>query len=162
MWKRTCLAMAGLSLVLLALGRPSLLQADGGGSNRPFKGLAAGAITGITPSGAVVIQATGTATHLGDFTRTEYVFFGPGGAISGTVVFTAANGDRLWADFSGGFISPTTAEGTYTFTGGTGRFRDASGTADFEATTPDGAHVASHPDIMAVPAAERQAAHARF
>jgi hypothetical protein len=28
------------------------------------------------------------------------------------------------------FISPTTAVGTYQFTGGTGRFEDASGTAD--------------------------------
>ena len=141
MWKRTCLAMAGLSLVLLALGRPSPLQADEGGSNRPFKGLAAGAITGITPSGAVVIQSTGHATHLGNFTRTEYVFFGPGGAISGTLVFTAANGDQLAADVSGGFTSPTTLAGTYTFTGGTGRFSDATGTARFTATTPDGVHV---------------------
>jgi hypothetical protein len=28
------------------------------------------------------------------------------------------------------------------FTGGSGRFSDATGTADFEATTPDGLHVA--------------------
>jgi hypothetical protein len=112
------------------------------GIDRPFKGLAAGTVTGSLPSGAVVIESTGTATHLGDFTRTEYVFFGPVGAISGTVVFTAANGDQLWADFSGAFTSPTTAEGTYTFTGGTGRFSDATGTASFEATTLDGIHVA--------------------
>src|SRR5439155_26000507 len=101
-----------------------------------------GMITGFTPSGAAVIESTGKASHLGKFTRTESVVFGAGGAISGTLVFTAANGDQLSADFSGGFVSPTTAEGTYTFTGGTGRFSDATGTARFTATTPDGVHVA--------------------
>jgi ELWxxDGT repeat protein len=109
---------------------------------RPFKGVAEGTVTGIDPSGAIVIASTGYATHLGDFTRTEYVYFGPGGAISGTVVFTAANGDQLWADFSGEFTSPTTLKGTYTFTGGTGRFSDATGTASFEAISLDGIHVA--------------------
>jgi hypothetical protein len=110
--------------------------------SRPFKGVATGTVTGVDPSGAIVIAATGNATHLGDFTRTEYIFFGPGGTISGTVVFTAANGDQLWADFSGGFTSPTTLAGTYTFTGGTGRFKSATGTASFDATTLDGIHVA--------------------
>ena len=142
MWQRTSLAMAGFGLALLALGLACPLQADEGGSNLPFKGVAEGTVTGIAPSGAVVVESTGTATYLGDFTRTEYVFFGPDGEISGTVVFTAANGDQLEADFSGGFTSPTTAEGTYTFTGGTGRFSDATGTASFQAITPDGVHVA--------------------
>ena len=141
MCKRTCLALAGFVLALLAFGLPPHLPADEGGSNLPFKGVAEGTVTGVTPSGAVVVESMGNATHLGDFTRTEYVFFGPRGAISGTVVFTAANGDQLSADFSGAFTSPTTAEGTYTFTGGTGRFRDATGTASFTAITPDGIHL---------------------
>jgi ELWxxDGT repeat protein len=114
---------------------------DDAAGSRPFKGVAVGAVTGVLPSGAVVVQSAGNATLLGAFTRTEFVFFGPGGAISGTIIFTAANGDQLWASFSGGFTSPTTAAGTYTFTGGTGRFRDATGTASFEATTPDGIHL---------------------
>jgi hypothetical protein len=142
MWKRTSLTVTGFVLALVAFGLLSRLQADDGGSDRPINGLAEGAVTGIDPSGAVVIEYTGTATHLGDFTRTEYLFFGPGGAIFGTMVCTAANGDELWLEFSGGFTSPTTAEGTYTFKGGTGRFRNATGTASFEATTPDGIHVA--------------------
>jgi hypothetical protein len=141
MWKRTSLAVAALILTLPAFSLPPHVHADGGGSNRPFKGLAAGAVTGIAPSGAIVIEYTGNATHLGNFTRTEYLFLGPGGTVSGTMVLTAANGDELLVDFSGGFTSPTTVEGTYTFTGGTGRFRDATGTADFEAITPDGVHV---------------------
>jgi hypothetical protein len=141
MCKRTSLVMAGFSLALLALGLTSHLQADAGGSDRPFKGFAEGVVTGVLPSGAIVVESEGIATHLGDFTRTELVFFGPDGAIAGSVIFTAANGDQLWADFEGDFISPTTAEGTYTFTGGTGRFSDATGTASFEATTTDGLHL---------------------
>jgi hypothetical protein len=57
------------------------------------------------------------------------------------MVFTAANGDELSLDFDGHFISPTTAVGTYEFTGGTGRFSEASGTADFEAVLGDQGHV---------------------
>jgi hypothetical protein len=133
--------MVAITLTLAAFSLPNV-GADEGHDSRPFKGLAKGAVTEIAPSGgAIVIESLGFATHLGNFTRTEYVFFGPGGTISGEVVFTAANGDELWADFSGAFTSPTTLEGTYVFTGGTGRFIDATGTADFEATTPDGVHV---------------------
>ena len=47
--------------------------------------------------------------------------------------FSAASGDELFADFTGAFTSPTTAEGTYTFTGGTGRFLNATGSATFSA-----------------------------
>ncbi len=141
MCKRTSLTVASLGVALLAFGLPSALRADDGGTNLPFKGLADGAITGVAPSGAIVVESAGNATHLGSFTRTEYIVFGPGGAIGGTVVFTAADGDELWADISGGFTSPTTLEGTYTFAGGTGRFSDATGTAGFHATTPDGVHV---------------------
>ena len=141
MRKQNSLAMAGFGLAFLAFALPSQLQADAGGSNRPFKGHAAGMITGIAPSGALVVETTGKASHLGAFTRTENTFIGPAGAISGSLVFTAANGDQLRADFSGGFTSPTTAEGTYTFTGGTGRFSGATGTAKFQATTPDLVHL---------------------
>jgi hypothetical protein len=134
--------MAGFGLVLLVIGLPAHLHADQGGSDRPFDGQSAGVVTGIAPSGAIEVESTGNATHLGDFTKTESVLFGPGGTFSGTVVFTAANGDQLWADFSGSITSPTTLEGTYTFLGGTGRFSDATGTASFEASTPDGLHLA--------------------
>jgi hypothetical protein len=41
----------------------------------------------------------------------------------------------------GRFVSPTTAVGVYEFAGGTGRFRDASGTADFECALGDEGHV---------------------
>ncbi len=145
MGKRTAVATLGLALALLAFGLSSQLHAGPGGANRPFKGHAEGEVTGVSPEGALIVESTGTATHLGKFRRTEYVFV-DGLNISGLKVFTAANGDQLLATFAGEFTSPTTAEGTYTFVGGTGRFEDATGTAGFEvtaATTPDGViHVA--------------------
>jgi hypothetical protein len=108
---------------------------------RPFRGTATGQVTGIGGSGELIITYTGQATHLGNFTREERLFLNPDGTFTGTMVFTAANGDELWVEFAGAFVSPTTAEGSYTFVGGTGRFRDATGSADFQAVTPDGVHV---------------------
>src|SRR5262245_7845191 len=115
------------SFILLALAAawpPGPLRADG---DRPFRGSAAGIGTGVVPPNGLVIEYTGTATHLGRFTREERLFLNPDGSLTGTMVFTAANGDELWLDFEGALTSPTTAGGTYTFTGGTGRFQSASG-----------------------------------
>jgi hypothetical protein len=140
MRKRSHAGTLGLVLALVAFCLPSQLHAGPGGTNRPFKGHAEGEVTGVSPSGALIAESTGTATHLGKFTRTESVFV-DGFEISGMVAFTAANGDQLRACFMGEFTSPTTAAGTYTFIGGTGRFADASGTASFEVTvasTADG------------------------
>jgi hypothetical protein len=140
MRRRIPVAALGLALAVLSFGLPSRLHAGPGGASRPFKGHAGGEVTGVTPSGALIVESTGTATHLGKFTRTEYVSV-DGFAISGMIVFTAANGDRLRAGFTGGFTSPTSVEGTYIFIGGSGRFADAAGTAGFvatTATTPDG------------------------
>ncbi|HUR53332.1 MAG TPA: hypothetical protein VMZ71_04340 [Gemmataceae bacterium] len=137
MLRRSCVWL----VVLLALAGawPSgQLRADG---DRPFRGSAAGMVTGVAPPNELIIEYTGTATHLGRFTREEHLFLNADGSFTGTMVFTAANGDELWLDFEGAFSSATTAEGTYTFTGGTGRFSGATGGATFEAYTPDGIHV---------------------
>lgn len=110
--------------------------------SRPIRGNAEGVVTGVVLPNELIIQAAGNSSHLGKFTREEHLFLNPDGfSFQGTIVFTAANGDLLKASFQGAFTSPTTAQGSYTFTGGTGRFADAAGTANFEATTPDGAHV---------------------
>lgn len=133
------------SLVVLAalvtggLAVPSAVADD----DRPFRGTATGQVTGVGESGEVIISYTGTATHLGKFTREERLFLNPDGTFTGTMVFTAADGDHLWVEFAGAFVSPTTAVGEYTFVGGTGRFSWASGTAGFEAVTPDGVNVAA-------------------
>lgn len=141
MLHRSCGRPLALLALLAGAGLPGQLRADGDSQPRPFRGTAAGVVTGMVPPNGLVIESTGTATHLGRFTREERLFLNPDGSFSGTIVFTAANGDELWVEFEGAFTSPTTAVGTYTFTGGTGRFADATGEATFTAYTPDGVHV---------------------
>jgi hypothetical protein len=113
----------------------------------PFRASAAEMVTSAEPIGpglvGLTVAATGEGTYLGRFTGIETVVLDLAtGTFTGTRVFVAADGDRLYANVEGGFTSATTAEGTLTFTGGTGRFADATGEADFEAVTPDGIHLA--------------------
>jgi hypothetical protein len=107
----------------------------------PFKGSAEGAIISASPDPAgllVTVTADGAATYLGRFSREEVLLLNPGtGTVAGTIVFTAANGDELSGVVTGQFTSPTTVAGTYTFTGGTGRFENATGEADFSLATAD-------------------------
>ena len=108
----------------------------------PFKGSAKGAIVSALPDPAGVVLtvlANGNATHLGRFSREEILLFNPAtGTVAGSISFTAANGDRLSGVVAGGFTSPTTAVGTYTFTGGTGRFENVTGTVGFSVSAFDG------------------------
>jgi len=108
----------------------------------PFKGSAEGAIVSATPEPGGVrlrVLADGQATHLGKFSREEVLLLNPNtGTASGTIVFTAANGDQLHGTVAAQFTSPTTVVGTYTFTGGTGRFANATGDAGASLSTPDG------------------------
>lgn len=121
---------------------PARLCAGEGGPARPFRGTAVGGITGVVPPNEIVVESTGTATHLGRFTREEHLFLDPDGiSFTGTIVFTAASGDELWLTLDGQFTSPTTAIGSYEITGGTGRFRDAAGAASFVAVLGDGGRV---------------------
>jgi hypothetical protein len=122
------ITFCGLTLAaLLGLGFPTAA-----GDWLPFKGSATEAITGVSETGVITTDGVGVATHLGNFTRHAVVTL-DGGAATGTMVFTAANGDELWLDLAGGFTSPTTISGVYTIRGGTGRFTGASGAADFSA-----------------------------
>jgi hypothetical protein len=118
------------------------------GDGLPFKGVAAVAITGAVPVGDTVeltVSGTGQATHLGRFTRTENVTLYSDGSVDGTLTITAANTNTLVGHVEGGFTSlpntlPATAEGTCTFTGGSGRFAAASGGYTWSAISFDGAH----------------------
>jgi hypothetical protein len=128
--------------VAVCLGSAGSASAD---EEVPFKGLANAVVTGAAPvEGGIELtaDATGLATHLGLFTRQVTVVIDAFGGVTGTITFVAANGDELYADALGGFTSPTTAEGAYTFTGGTGRFANASGSAARLAVTSDGIHIA--------------------
>jgi hypothetical protein len=86
------------------------------------------------------IQYTCRLQHLGRTTaiNEQIVNLTAPGATTGTLsnrtVYTAANGDQLFADFSGVVefnfaANAVTFSGTETFSGGTGRFTDASGEA---------------------------------
>jgi hypothetical protein len=116
-------------------------RAESGETNRRFKGTAEGVVTEIVTPAHWIIDYTGNATHLGSFTRREDVTFNGDGTFGGTITFVAANGDELWVDLEGHFVSPNDAVATYTFVGGQGRFVDATGTAQALVTTPDFVHV---------------------
>jgi hypothetical protein len=104
----------------------------------PFKGRLEGAST-ITfdpppsPFFSVLLEGTGHATLLGRFTveAPHRVNSATGSAI-GSFTFTASNGDRLTADFTGA-STPTATPGVFAIvetaniTGGTGRFAGATG-----------------------------------
>jgi hypothetical protein len=108
-----------------------------------FRGHATGAITAASPVALGLLiqtEATGQATRIGEFSRTEVLLLDPAtSTIAGLVAFRAANGDTLTGVVTGSFVSATQATGHYRFTGGTGRFAGASGKASFTLETPDGA-----------------------
>ena len=138
--RRQTLRLLFMAAAILTLTLPT--HSAWAGDQVPFKGKAKGAVVNAVPEATGVVltvHAVGRATHLGSFFREELIHFNPvAGTLNGTVTFTAANGDQLFGIVAGGFVSPTTAAGTYTFTGGTGRFANATGDADFTLTTPDG------------------------
>jgi hypothetical protein len=111
----------------------------------PITGYVDEVLTSATPAPdglQLTAVGEGSATHLGRLTSNENAVVHPDGTSQAAGVWIAANGDQLfWSDI-GSFTSPTTAAGTITFAGGTGRFKNASGTAHFEAViAPDGVHV---------------------
>lgn len=90
-------------------------------------------------AGLAHFAGTGQVTHLGKAGQagslTLEVPVSPGVFPgSGSVTMTAANGDTLTFDFAG-CLDAATGEGigTFWFTGGTGRFADASGCGTFYA-----------------------------
>lgn len=120
------LALLVASLAVTATERP--FSANGRGIAVPiFDGN--GNLVGVEPTGS------GNATHLGLFTNTGKVKFTPDASDpnimhpTGEGVFTAANGDKLNFIVSGGALNLTTGMGTgdFEFTGGTGRFVNATG-----------------------------------
>ena len=81
----------------------------------------------------------GPVTHMGKTTQRGTLTLGAAVAPDvfpgyGSVTITAANGDQLTFDYEG-FLNAATGEGvgTFTFTGGTGRFADATGGGNFDA-----------------------------
>ena len=107
---------------------------------RPFALNGAGVATLIVneqglPTGAIA-TGSGTATHLGRWTVTGNPQYTPdsNGVLhsSGQATITAADGDKLFVQIDG-VLDPVTStdQGQFYFTGGTGRFENASGSANF-------------------------------
>jgi len=119
------LGVALAVLSLLAAGTPAHA------GERPFRADLSGGLYYDGYSGS--LGAIGfEATHLG-----KANFFGGVGSLDNSQIiyisgdFSAANGDRLFATSAVDFDMDTgIAIGTLTFTGGTGRFEDAAGSAD--------------------------------
>jgi hypothetical protein len=133
--------------VVLSVGAVVLTPAVGSAEERPFKAsLTGNAHLSPTDDPSVLRNdetGVGTATHLGLFTWTEIEFADfdeiPGGvAVVASFTMTAANGDRLYGTFtsSGYFADAETLviQGSYQLTGGTGRFADATGSGDIDAS----------------------------
>jgi hypothetical protein len=88
---------------------------------------------------------TGQATHLGHYTEAGSVSFSPTAdpsilRIDAVSIYTAANGDQLYANITGQLNGATGAiTATVTYVGGTGRFDDATGSANLVGQIlPDG------------------------
>ncbi len=143
--QRKTIGIIGLRLVMALTAIVALAPPALGGDWLPFRGHADEMITAAEEKDDglhVTATGTGQATYLGRFTREGHVIVHADGSAEGSVVFTAANGDQLFAKIKGEPIPGTTVPtvgGAYTFTGGTGRFSDASGGAYFVAVfAPDG------------------------
>jgi hypothetical protein len=106
-----------------------------GGEQLPFRGSLEGLETDVVAPPSLLADgtATGTGTHLGRYTAvfTATVTLATD-ASTGTISFTAANGDRLDAVFVG-HGTPTSEPNLHslvevaTINGGTGRFAGATG-----------------------------------
>jgi len=123
-----CLALTSLAVVLF-------VHPVTAGEQIPFNGTLAGNVT-HTPvdaeTNAVLVEAVGTAAHIGQFAMlSQHHLNTVTRTAAGTFVFTAANGDKIYADFTGRGQPATpgvvAVVETATITGGTGRFAGASG-----------------------------------
>jgi len=132
MKRQRCIVKLAL-VVLTTLGIAAPLAA---GEHVPFRGRFAGSAITVSFNPPIAVGLTtgsGIATHLGRF-----LFQHPHTAnvatfqLAGTFNFVAANGDKIFADFSGQSSATSTpgvrrVVGTATITGGTGRFSGATG-----------------------------------
>jgi hypothetical protein len=131
---RKALMIAGLILAVGALAPVGAL-AKAGGTDRPIKDTSSGTIS-VDATLAFTADTTGRIAHLGRATTHLEGVVTPTGPntfnVDGTSTVVAANGDELFATFSGSGTNDGSgnSEGpeVTTITGGTGRFENASGT----------------------------------
>ena len=120
-------------VALTALGVATPLVA---GEQVPFRGRFAGVAKPLAvnpPIVTAIASGRGIATHLGLFLfENPHTVNVATGQLVGTFNLLAANGDKIFADFSGQVSATSTpgvrlVVGTATITGGTGRFTGATG-----------------------------------
>jgi hypothetical protein len=138
-----------LALATVVAGlAPQSAFADEREGGRPFEGSFAVSWTNTLNTAAVsycggtalpiAVEAHGNgSTSLGTFSVTLFKT-GGGGLFHGCLTLIAPNGDILEATYDAGAGPPNSnnfaqATGGLTFTGGTGRFKNASGSATFSA-----------------------------
>jgi hypothetical protein len=125
---------SGLALVILTLFS---LAAPAAAHQVPFNATGTAVITGVThlPGGLIQLDTmvSGTATHLGNVSGPLTRIQDHQGNFGSTAVFAGANGtDSVFLTINGHFESTdgkcvVTSTGTYTVTGGTGAFANATG-----------------------------------
>jgi hypothetical protein len=129
-------ASLALGLIVLALAAEAPAK-----ESRPFRGSGEAVWDNIFNALTATANFRGIAqvTHLGRVQQQGTLVLEAPNANGlfpghGSVTLTAANGDSLTFDYEG-LLNPVTGEGngTLTFTGGTGRFADATGNATFRA-----------------------------
>lgn len=119
--------------------------------SRPFHLVEHGKVT-VTPhdqSGAtldLVADGMGTATHLGFFTTHRVATLTPTGVagvfdVLGEATLTAANGEQLQTSFTGTLNAAVGhADLIYQWTGGNGRFENATGTTVWSVDVVNGSY----------------------
>jgi hypothetical protein len=125
--------LSRINIVLMSMALLVGAALPAWGRPRPFHLKEHGTAT-FNADGTISSEGTGTATHLGRFSlrRTAKITPSPDGSdatVEGEALLTAANGDLLKASITGTF-NPLTGVGVliYEWTGGTGRFQNATGT----------------------------------
>ena len=137
LWNTTSRRIAS-SLVIAVLTLFALAAPATAADQVPFTATGTAVITGVThlPGGLIQMDGsvTGTATHLGDTTGPLTRIQSHQGDFVTTAVFVGANGtDSVFLTINGQFESEhgkscvLTSTGTYTVTGGTGAFANATG-----------------------------------
>ena len=137
--KKATITMKNITKTLLYLQMAAMLVtaalagSQASAATVPFRGSMEGFYTSVPGINPTTLSASGKASHIGRFTFALEAEVTPDASSAfGTVEFIAANGDRIFGEFTG--VATLIAlpiiwiEENVTITGGTGRFARVTGT----------------------------------